>query len=133
MKYICLIGISNAMKYLHQQGIIHRDLKSDNVLMDEYFYPKICDFGLSRIFPESLSSSITSCIGTPIYMAPELFDEEVHYTKKIDVFAFAILAYEIISEKVPYHELPKKITPFALEKKYQMDIVQSIQTVSLKN
>lgn len=114
MKYICLVGIANAMKYLHEQGFIHRDLKSENILMDENFNPKICDFGLSRCFPETLSTSVTNGIGTPIYMAPELFDCGFQINEKVDVFAFAVLAYEIVSEKVPYSELPKDITYYAL-------------------
>ena len=102
------------MKYLHQQEIIHRDLKSDNILMDANYYPHICDFGLSKCVNNFLSATMTGAIGTPIYMAPELFKEDPHYTTKVDVFAFAILAYEIITEKVPYNELGKKISPFAL-------------------
>lgn len=133
MKYICLIGISNAMKYLHQQGIIHRDLKSDNVLMDEYFYPKICDFGLSRIFPESLSSSITSCIGTPIYMAPELLMKKFIIRKKLTFLLSLFWLTKLSLKKFLILSFLKKSLLSLLEKKYQMDIVQSIQTVSLKN
>ena len=45
-KYAMLLGISHAMNYLHKNGFIHRDLKPDNILVDENFYPRICDFGL---------------------------------------------------------------------------------------
>lgn len=54
-KYISLLGISHAMKYMHQQDILHRDLKPENILIDDNYYPKICDFGLSRCFSEDLS------------------------------------------------------------------------------
>lgn len=110
-KCIALLGISNAMNYLHKLGILHRDLKPDNILMDDDLYPKICDFGLARCLPETLSKSVQNCIthniGTPAYMAPELFDDSSAYGSPVDVYAFAIIAYEIVTSLVPYHELGK--------------------------
>lgn len=117
-KYICLIGIADA-RYLHEHGILHRDLKPENILMDENYYPRISDFGLSRCFPNSLSQSMkltmTGQIGTPLYMAPELFENE-KYGPAVDVFAFAILAYEILTGKQPYHELGKNLNGIKLFK-----------------
>ena len=49
MKYIILLGVSLGMKYLHSEGIIHRDLKADNVVLNDELEPKICDFGSSKI------------------------------------------------------------------------------------
>ena len=57
-KYIILLGIVDAMRYLHKHGIVHRDLKPDNILLDENFYPRVCDFGLSRCFNKSLTNSM---------------------------------------------------------------------------
>ena len=110
----CLLGIVDAMRYLHKHGILHRDLKPQNILIDSNYYPRICDFGLSRCFSESLTKSMqlsmTGKIGTPLYMAPELIDdnddddkEDVgHYSSSIDVYAFAILAYEIVTGIEPF-------------------------------
>ena len=113
-KYISLLGISSAMKYLHKHGIIHRDLKPENILIDDNYYPRISDFGLSRCFPKSLTDSIkltmTSGIGTPAYMAPELFENVEHYSASVDVYAFSMIAYEIVTGKVPFSELGQ-ITP----------------------
>lgn len=109
-KYICLLGISHAMKYLHKKGIIHRDLKPANILFDENYHPIICDFGLSRIFPQALSKSMimtmTESIGTPIYMSPELLKGDDHYGASIDVYAFGIVAFQIISGlTMPFEEV----------------------------
>lgn len=57
-KYISLLGISDAMRYLHKVGVIHRDLKPQNILMDSDYYPRVCDFGLSRCFENSLTNSM---------------------------------------------------------------------------
>lgn len=124
-KYICLLGISDAMRYLHEHGILHRDLKPENILMDDDLLPRVCDFGLSRCFPNSLSQSqqpiqinLTTQIGTPLYMAPEIFSSS-EYGPGVDVYAFAILAYEIITGKEPYADLREKISSFALLKKIE--------------
>lgn len=54
-KYVILKGIAYGMNYLHSQSIVHRDLKTGNILLDENFYPRICDFGISFVseFPDS--------------------------------------------------------------------------------
>lgn len=113
-KYICLLGISNAMKYLHKMGILHRDLKPENILIDEDYYPRIADFGLAKCFPGSFSKSMnismTGTVGTVPYMSPELI-EGGKCGQGIDVYAFAILAYEIITGKEPYSEF-KNLTPY---------------------
>lgn len=56
-KYICLLGIADAMRYLHKKGVIHRDLKPQNILIDKDYYLHVCDFGLSRCFANSLTIS----------------------------------------------------------------------------
>lgn len=108
-KYIALLGIADAMRYLHKHGISHRDLKPENVLLDSDYYPRVCDFGLSKCFSKELTKSMklsmSGHVGTPIYMAPELFKGEDTYGPAIDVYAFAILAYEIVTGKEPYSEL----------------------------
>ncbi|KAK8845896.1 hypothetical protein M9Y10_020824 [Tritrichomonas musculus] len=117
-KYVTLLGITDGMRYLHRRGIVHRDLKPENILMDSNFYPRICDFGLSRCFSESLRNSMqltmSGQIGTPLYMAPEILRGEEKYGSAVDVYAFGIIAYEIVTGKVPYYELGENISPFNL-------------------
>ena len=112
-KYICLIGIADAMRYLHSHGILHRDLKPENILMDKDFYPKVCDFGLARCLPNHIEPSLdmTSHIGSPLYMAPELINGDDEYGKGVDVYAFAILTYEILTGRQPFYELGEKCSP----------------------
>ena len=120
-KYICLLGISHAMKYLHKRGVIHRDLKIDNILLDDNLYPKLYDFGLSRIFAQSVDNStllkMTTSIGTPLYMAPELIECEEKYGAGVDVYAFGIILYELMTGLRPYSELKGSISPFMLFRK----------------
>lgn len=120
-KHICLLGIADAMRYLHKKGILHRDLKPENILIDGDYRPRVADFGLSRCFSQALSRSVqlsmTRKIGTPLYMAPELFEDEGHFSTGVDVYAFAILAYEIASGQEPYKEKGKSITVANLARK----------------
>ena len=104
-KLITLYGVASAMLYLHSHNIIHRDLKPDNILMDNQLYPKIADFGLSKILhrnEDSLSAVSTGGFkGTFLYSSPEvLIDAE--YTPAGDVYSFGIIAYEVITNDEPF-------------------------------
>jgi serine/threonine protein kinase len=96
------IGIAHGMKYLHSHKIIHRDLKSPNVLLDDRKLPKIADFGLGRFVNESSAAQqLTQNLGTPSWMAPELLKNEP-YNTPVDVYAFGIILCEMYTEKKPY-------------------------------
>lgn len=89
--------------YMNSLGIVHRDLKSHNILVDENFNIKICDFGLAR-FKADIGKGTMQFSGTPAYMAPELFQKR-QYDDKVDVFAFGTLLWEIFNREVPYDGL----------------------------
>lgn len=105
IRQIILVGIARGMMFLHSHHIMHRDLKPDNVLLDDFYRPKITDFGYSKFYDsqESIENSITG-IGTIQYMAPELF-RDAYYNNKIDVYAFGVLMYEVVTGKKAYKEL----------------------------
>ena len=102
-KIINLLGITHAMNYIHSQGVIHRNLTPNAILLDSDFYPHIGGFSLSRCFPHPLTKSMefemTTGIGTSFYMAPELIIEEDKYGIGVDIYAFSILAYELVTEE----------------------------------
>ena len=64
--------VAMVFHYMHSLGIVHRDLKSHNILIDEHLNIKVCDFGLAR-FKADLNKGTMQYSGTPAYMAPELF------------------------------------------------------------
>ena len=97
---IAAFDIARGMKFLHARKIVHRDLKTLNVLLDDNKRVKICDFGFSR-FAEN-DTLMTSNIGTPHWMAPEVLKRGSHYTSKVDVYAYGIVLWELATSDTPY-------------------------------
>ncbi|KAL1205367.1 Cysteine-rich receptor-like protein kinase 27 [Cardamine amara subsp. amara] len=101
-RYNIIIGISQELLYLHEGSefpIIHRDLKSFNVLLDEQMQPKISDFGMARQFDFERTQAITRrVVGTYGYMAPE-YAMHGRFSVKTDVYSFGVLVLEIITGK----------------------------------
>jgi tRNA A-37 threonylcarbamoyl transferase component Bud32 len=94
--------------YLHQRNIIHRDLKCDNILLNDNLRAKIIDFGISKISSLNKKDTMTRAIGTRHYMAPEVIKGGT-YNELCDVYSFSIIMYEIITECFkPYEESLKK-------------------------
>lgn len=90
------------MSYLHSQGILHRDLKSENILLGEDMSVKVADFGISCL--ESQCGSGKGFTGTYRWMAPEMIKEK-HHTRKVDVYSFGVVMWEILTALVPFSDM----------------------------
>ncbi|KAH0794610.1 TKL family protein kinase [Histomonas meleagridis] len=100
--FVCF-DVARGMKFLHSRQIIHRDLKTLNILIDKDGFSRICDFGASRTVGQG--DLLTKNIGTPHWMAPELLESGQNYDNKIDVYAYAITCWEILTAQLPYQGL----------------------------
>uniref|UniRef100_A0A7I4E4F0 non-specific serine/threonine protein kinase n=1 Tax=Physcomitrium patens TaxID=3218 RepID=A0A7I4E4F0_PHYPA len=96
------IDVSKGMDYLHQNKIIHRDLKAANLLLDENEVVKVADFGVARV--QSQSGVMTAETGTYRWMAPEIIEHKP-YGKKADMFSFGVVLWELLTGKVPYADM----------------------------
>ncbi|XP_057478709.1 LEAF RUST 10 DISEASE-RESISTANCE LOCUS RECEPTOR-LIKE PROTEIN KINASE-like 1.1 isoform X2 [Actinidia eriantha] len=90
------IETATALSYLHASEIIHRDVKTSNILLDNNFCVKVADFGLSRLFPTDVTHVSTAPQGTPGYVDPD-YHQCYQLTVKSDVYSFGVVLIELIS------------------------------------
>ncbi|TVY28037.1 Serine/threonine-protein kinase [Lachnellula hyalina] len=93
-------GVAEAIRWVHEADIIHRDIKCANVLITEQGGVQLCDFGVAGVMEQKFDKR-TTVIGTPHWMAPELFGSNVSYGKEIDIWAFGSMVYEVATGLPP--------------------------------
>ncbi|XP_019172331.1 PREDICTED: cysteine-rich receptor-like protein kinase 2 [Ipomoea nil] len=117
-----ILGIARGLAYLHEQFdvcIIHRDIKSSNILLDDEFQSKIADFGLARLLPENKSHLTTKFAGTLGYTAPE-YAVHGHLSEKVDIYSFGIVILEIISGRRSSDLQVEPVTEYLLEQAWKL-------------
>ena len=102
-----LVPICEALAAAHRAGVVHRDLKPENIQMIERngnsLYPVVLDFGVAKFLDAAEKLTMTGALlGTPVYMSPEQFRGESNLGPPSDVYAFGVLAYEIIAGRPPF-------------------------------
>jgi len=94
------IQLVNALEYLHNQRIAHRDLKLDNLLLDESFCLKLADFGASHLLSEG--ALVSNEVGTERYLAPEITAEGEYDAFSADIFALGVTIFELFCGHSPF-------------------------------
>ncbi|GFR43810.1 hypothetical protein Agub_g4935, partial [Astrephomene gubernaculifera] len=97
---ICL-GVAQGMAWLHRHAVLHRDLKSANILLDNSGNAKIADFGLAKIASGQHRQVMTGGLGTYQWAAPEVLAHQ-RYSEKADVYSFGIVLWECLTRRLPY-------------------------------
>ncbi len=106
MRMRIAIEMAKGLIYLHEENIVHRDIKSLNVLLDEHYKARLTDFGLSKVKTEtrSVSTKSSQSVGTIPWMAPELFSRRAVFTKKSDIYSLGITFWELASRDIPFKD-----------------------------
>jgi len=104
LRYQLSRDIACGLSYLHSRNILHHDVKSSNVLLDDRLRAVLCDFGLSRIKQETntIGTLPKQAVGTLAWMAPELFQRRAKYNKSADIYSLGMVFWEIASRAMPF-------------------------------
>lgn len=93
--------IAEGLDYAHGEGVIHRDFKPSNVLLDRHGNTHLADFGIAKISRESVDLTGSRVIGTLLYMAPEMFRKEA-LTPAVDIYAVGVTVYQMLTGEFPF-------------------------------
>jgi serine/threonine protein kinase len=99
-KSLVAIGVAYGMSRLHKANVVHRDLKSPNILLDSRLLPFICDFGIAKSV-EGKNVMMTQLCGSTYWMAPEQIATDC-YDCKVDVYSYGVVLYEMLCESIPF-------------------------------
>jgi serine/threonine protein kinase len=109
MLHFWLPGVAAALDHIHAKGMLHRDVKPGNIFLDGFLKPYLGDFGIAKVIDESgglaKEQTLTAtkmAVGTPEYMAPELFKPRSKPDGRVDQYALAVAVYEMLSGEKPF-------------------------------
>jgi len=139
-----IIPVLSGLAYSHAQGIIHRDIKSSNIMLDHHGKPVLMDFGIAKSGEGTKLTRVGTIMGTPEYMSPEQADGNKKVNQQSDVYSIGIVIYEMATGRVPFqadtaiaalhkviHEYPTN--PGLLNKKLSKSMINSICRAMLKD
>ncbi len=121
-----LIDVSRALAFAHDRGVVHRDIKPDNILIDSGGRVMVTDFGIARAISEGADARLTAtgmAIGTPAYMSPEQSMGEREVDGRSDLYSLGVVGYQMVTGELPFNA---SSTP-ALLVKHLSEVPQPIQ------
>ncbi len=135
-----IVSVALALDAAHQHGVIHRDVKPSNVMLDREGEPHVMDFGLAkREVGESTVTPDGALMGTPAYMSPEIARGEAHIVDaRSDVYSLGVVLYELLTGERPFHGIGNMLLLQVLEdeprplRRLNDRIARDLETICLK-
>jgi eukaryotic-like serine/threonine-protein kinase len=103
-----LSGVAAGLAHAHERGVIHRDIKPHNILLDEYGRPKLADFGIARAFDATTATRTGSYLGTALYSSPEQLQGH-KITPKSDIYSLGVTLYHAATGQLPFTGSPIEV------------------------
>ncbi|NDJ54364.1 MAG: protein kinase [Chloroflexi bacterium] len=130
--------MASGLDFAHREGIVHRDFKPVNVLLDKNANAYLADFGIAKLTEGTTNLTGSGVIGTPAYMSPEMYDGG-EVTAAIDIYALGVTLYEMLTGQAPYHaETPLRVivahatAPIPDPREFRPDLPAQISQVTMK-
>ncbi len=114
--------IASALDHIHEAGLIHRDLKPNNILFDEHHNAYLADFGVAKMTLSSAALTSATYVGTPAYMSPEQATARGDVDVRSDVYGLGVIVFEMLTGRPPY----TADTPFGLSLAHLNDPIPQI-------
>src|SRR5262249_33064507 len=135
-----IAAVALALHYAHERGIVHRDVKPSNILLDAEGNPFLLDFGLARRDQGDITLTADGqVLGTPAYMSPELAGGEAHVVDgRSDVYSLGVVLYQLLTGRVPFQGTPRMLVHQVLHeeppalRRVQPSVPGDLETICLK-
>jgi len=122
--------VCEALHYAHERGIVHRDVKPENILLDTDGRVRLVDFGLAKLSADAGSANLTrtdQAMGTPRYMAPEQLERPHEVDHRADIFSLGVVLYEMLTGQVPAGVIEPPSRKVAVDVRLDEVVIRSLQ------